>query len=103
MKTKHIYLLLIIIGIILPYSQLIPWILNNGFDVSLLFQQIAHSRIAAFGWLDALVSAVVLIVMILSERRTKKVRLFWLPIVGIFAVGVSLGFPLYLYLKEISK
>ncbi|MEM0980952.1 MAG: DUF2834 domain-containing protein [Cyanobacteria bacterium P01_H01_bin.58] len=102
MKTKHTYLLLALIGIVLPYSQLIPWIVDNGLNISLLLQQIIESRIAAFGWLDVIVSALVLFVLIATEGRNRGVSILWLPVFGTLTVGVSLGFPLYLYLREIS-
>lgn len=102
MKTKHLYLLLALIGIALPYSQFVPWIAHNGLDIELLLQQIVVSRIAAFGWLDVLVSAFVLFVLMATEGRDRHIPLLWLPVLGTLTVGVSLGFPLYLYLREQS-
>ncbi len=91
MKTSHLYLILGALGIVLPYSQFLPWILDNGLNVALLIEQIATSRIAAFGWLDVIVSALVLFVFVFTDGRERKVRNLWLPIVGTLTVGVSLG------------
>ncbi|MEO1144879.1 MAG: DUF2834 domain-containing protein [Cyanobacteria bacterium J06638_22] len=102
MKTKHLYLLLALLGIALPYSQFVPWILHSGFNLELLLQQIVESRIAAFGWLDVIVSAFVLFVLMAAEGRDRHIPLLWLPVLGTLTVGVSLGFPLYLYLREQS-
>ncbi len=85
---------------VLPYSQFIPWIADNGFSIPLLLRQIAESRVAAFGWLDVVVSALVLFVLIFTEGRRRKVSMLWLPVIGTLTVGVSLGLPLYLYLRE---
>jgi hypothetical protein len=41
-----------------------------------------------------------LLVLILDEGRKQRVPCLWLPIIGTFAVGVSLGLPLYLFLRE---
>jgi hypothetical protein len=57
MKPKHAYLALCILGTLLPYSQIVPWVVQNGLDASTLVAEIASSRIAAFGWLDVAVSA----------------------------------------------
>jgi hypothetical protein len=103
METKHIYLFLGFIGIVLPYSQFLPWIADNGFNISLLIEQIATSRIAAFGWLDVVVSALALFVLILTDGQKRKVSNLWLPIVGTLVVGVSLGLPLYLHLCEVAQ
>ena len=90
-KKKHVYLLLCIVGTVLPYSQFLPWISENGLDVSPLFEQIAGSRIAAFGWLDVVVSAVVLFVLMFTDGVERRVARLWLPVVGTLVVGVSLG------------
>jgi hypothetical protein len=88
-------------GTVLPYTQSIPWMIENGLNASLLFQQIASSRLAAFGWLDVMVAALALFVFIITDGRRHQVPGLWLPIVGTLTVGVSLGLPLYLLLREI--
>jgi hypothetical protein len=100
---KYFYAALCVIGTVLPYTQFIPWVLENGLDVSLLVGQIASSRLAAFGWLDVIVSAPALFVLVFSEGRKDRVPFFWLPIVGTLTVGVSLGLPLYLFLREVGR
>ncbi|MDE0198924.1 MAG: DUF2834 domain-containing protein, partial [Caldilineaceae bacterium] len=102
-KKKHVYLFLCIVGTVLPYSQFLLWISENGLDVSLLFEQITSSRIAVFGWLDVFVSAVVLFVFIFADGVERRVAKLWLPVVGTLVVGVSLGLPLFLYLVEVAE
>ena len=102
-KKKHVYLFLCILGTVLPYSQFLLWVSDNGLDVSLLFEQITSSRIAAFGWLDVVVSAVVLFVFMFTDGVERRVERLWLPVVGTLVVGVSLGLPLFLYLVEVSR
>ena len=48
-----------------------------------------------------LVSALVLLVFIAVEGRRLGVRHLWAPVVAVFAVGVSLGLPLFLYLRQL--
>jgi len=103
MKIKNIYLALCLLGIIIPYVAFVPWVIENGLNVSLLVNQIASSPVASFGWLDVIISAVALFVFIYSDTRKRKVQYWWLTIIGTLTVGVSLGLPLYLYLREISK
>lgn len=102
-KPTHLYAVLCIAGTILPYAQFIPWVVENGLNIPLLINQIASSRLAAFGWLDVVVSALTLFVLILTDGRKKRVPHLWLPIVGTLTVGVSLGLPLYLPLQEIRR
>jgi hypothetical protein len=36
---RRFYLLLAVIGLIVPYSQFIPWVLEHGLNVPLLFTE----------------------------------------------------------------
>ena len=100
MNRKQIYLLFCVLGIALPYSQFLPWVLENGFHLKFFVQQLFANRIGGFFGMDVLVSAVVLIFFIRREGKRLGVRYVWLPIVGVLTVGVSLGLPLFLYLRE---
>jgi hypothetical protein len=102
-RIKHIYLFLGFIGVVLPYSRFLPWVADNGLDIPLLIEQITTSHIAAFGWLDVIISALALSVLVLTEGQKQKVSNLWLPIAGTLVVGVSLGLPLYLYLCESAQ
>jgi hypothetical protein len=100
MKPKHLYLLLGALGTLLPYSQFIPFVRENGLDLRLFFEQLFSTRIGAFfGW-DVIVSSLVLWVFVLVDGRRTGVRHRWAPIAANLAVGVSLGLPLYLYMRE---
>jgi hypothetical protein len=99
-NRKNLYLLLCVLGIILPYSQFVPWVLENGLHFGLLVRQLFANRISGFFGLDVLVSSVVLVGFIRSEGRRLEVRRLWLPILGLLTVGVSCALPLFLYLRE---
>jgi hypothetical protein len=100
MSRKNIYLLLCVLGVVLPYSQFVPWVMENGLHVGLLFRQLFANRAGGFFGVDVLVSSVVLVVFMRMERRRLAIRFPWLPIVGLCAVGVSFGLPLFLYFRE---
>lgn len=74
---KALYLLLCVVGTLLPFTQFIPWLATYGLDVPLLMQQISADRLSAFAWLDVLVSALVLIVFICVESRRLRMRCGW--------------------------
>ena len=103
MKLRHLYLLLAVIGFVLPYSQFVPWITeHHALNMPLFVGDLFANRISGFFAMDVVVSAVVLIVFVLIEGRRLKMRLLWLPIASMFVVGVSLGFPLFLYLRQLQ-
>ena len=100
MRLRHVYLLLCIVGAMLPYWKLLPWLMEHGLDLSLLCQELFSTRIGAFFGLDVIVSAIVLFVFIFAEGRRIAVPLLWLPVLATLLVGVSLGLPLFLFMRQ---
>ena len=100
MRLRHTYLALCIVGTIAPYWKLVPWVAEHGLSLPLLCGELFSTRIGAFFGLDVIVSAVVLFVFMATEGRRLALTRLWLPIVGTLFVGVSLGLPLFLYLRE---
>src|SRR5205085_5806790 len=80
MKLKTVYLILCVLGAVLPLWQFAPWVAANGLDVPLLFRQLFADRVGAFFGLDVIVSAVVLAVFVGSEGARACVRLRWLAL-----------------------
>ena len=100
MKPKTVYLLLCAAGILLPYSQFVPFVSEHGLDLKLFVEQLFANRVSAFFAMDVIVSSVVLWVLVFVEGRRTGTPHLWAPIVANLAVGVSLGLPLFLYLRE---
>lgn len=98
---KYFYGILSFFGVILPYSQFIPWVMHNGLNFPILFEAITRTRIGAFAWMDVLVTAIVLVGFIVVEGTRKRMKYLWMPIVGTLLVGPSLGFPLFLFLRQL--
>jgi len=86
---------------VLPYLQFVPWLLEHGLNVTLFFRELLANRISAFFVLDVIISAIVLVWFIQSEGKRLRVRLLWLPTIGTLIVGVSFGFPLFLFLRQV--
>lgn len=102
MRLRYIYLCLCLLGAALPCSQLVPWLATHGLNLPLLVSELFSTRIGAFFGLDVIISALVLFLFIGVEGRRLGVRHLWLPVVATIAVGVSLGFPLFLYLRQLK-
>ncbi len=96
---KHFYLILTVVGTLIPYAAFFPFLIENGLDLTLLWQEMFASAVSSFFALDVIVSALILAFLVWYERE-RLGRLWYLPIVGTFLVGVSCGLPLYLYLRE---
>ena len=100
MSRKHLYLALFIVGTVVPYLSFVPWVMDHGFDISRMMEELFANRVSAFFALDVIVSAVVLWVFIAFEGQRTGVRHTWAPIAASLAIGVSAGLPLFLFLRE---
>jgi hypothetical protein len=100
MNLKATFLILCMLGFLLPLSQFIPWVVDNGLNIPLFFQELFSTRIGGFFGMDVIVSAVVLLVFIFAEGKRLKLTSLWLPIVATLSVGVSFGLPLFLYMRQ---
>jgi Terpene cyclase DEP1 len=100
MKPKTLYLALCLAGVLLPYWQFLPWVMQHGLNLGLFARDLFASRIGAFFGIDVLVSAVALLVFSRIESARLGIRRRWLVLLAVLTVGVSLGLPLFLYLRE---
>lgn len=100
MSLKTVFLILCALGALLPLSQFIPWVVENGLDVPLFFQELFSTKIGSFFGMDVMVSAVVLFVFIFTEGKRLEIPNLWLPVFATLSVGVSLGLPLFLYMRQ---
>lgn len=102
MKLRYLYLLFALAGLILPYWQFVPWVVeHHGVNMAIFLRELFANRISAFFAMDVLVSAIVLISFVQTEGKRLGLRLLWLPILAVFLVGVSLGLPLFLFLRQL--
>ncbi len=100
MKPKSVYLRLCVLGTLLPYWQLLPFLRDHGLDLRLFFAQLFANPVSGFFGMDVIVSSIVLWAFVYVEGRRIGMRHLWAPIVANLAVGVSLGLPLFLYMRE---
>ena len=100
MKPKSVYLRLCVLGTLLPYWQLLPFLRDHGLDLRLFLAQLFANPVSGFFGMDVIVSSIVLWAFVYVEGRRIGMRHLWAPIVANLAVGVSLGLPLFLYMRE---
>ena len=99
MKPKSLYVILCVVGLVVPYSQLVPWLVETRSLAGFIPAMLAN-RISAFFVADVIVSAAVLLAFMRMERKRTAIPHLWAPLVALLTVGVSLALPLFLYLRE---
>jgi len=94
------FLLLCVVGAILPYILFVPWLIDHGLDIPLFFEELFSTRIGGLSGLDVLASGLTLFVFIWVEGRRLQINFLWLPVLLTLGVGVSCGLPLFLYMRQ---
>lgn len=104
MRLRHVYFTLFILGIILPYTLVLPWLLEHGLNVPLFFAELFSNRIGGSFGLDIFVSLAVLFVFAWFEIRRLQMPggklVFAATVLATGAAGVCCGFPLFLFLRQ---
>lgn len=96
---RLIYLVLAIVGAVLPMIHLGPWIMQNGFDLQTLVAAWKVNSAATGLYWDLVISAIALTVWILAEVAVRRNWIALIAIPATFLIGVSCGLPLYLFLR----
>jgi hypothetical protein len=99
-RPKTLYMVLCVVGTVLPWSQFVPFLLENGLDVPLILRQLFANRISASFALDVIVSSIAFWVFVAVEGRRTGIERLWAPIAANVVIGLSLGLPLFLYMRE---
>ena len=97
---QWLYLMVAILGTVLPLSQFLPFLVTYGFDIPLFFRQLFQNHISAFFGLDVIVSSLALWLFVFTEGQRRGMKNLWAYIVCNLAVGVSLALPLFLFFRE---
>lgn len=97
---RPVFLILAIWGAVHPMFFFVQWFLAEGWSLFALVDAWRTNPASTGLTLDIVISAVVLIIWILSEvATTRNFRSLW-AIVATICIGVSCGLPLYLYLRD---
>ncbi|OLE54719.1 MAG: hypothetical protein AUG51_07090 [Acidobacteria bacterium 13_1_20CM_3_53_8] len=97
---QWLFLVAAILGTILPFSYLVPFLATHGLDLPLFFKQLFQNNASAFFGMDVIVSALALWLFVFSEGRRLRMKHLWVYILCTLLVGVSLGLPLFLFFRE---
>ena len=97
MSRKNIFLILAIIGFVVPYYFFLQ---IRGFDLGQLFQQFAASKILSGTAIDLLISVIVFWIFMFTEANKLQMKNPWVYLLATLLVGLSFALPLLLYFRE---
>ena len=96
---RYVFLLLAIVGTVLPMYYFVSWFEEFGYDLGAMVEAWNVNDATTGLVYDLTVAAVALLIWIVYESVTTKRWLNLLAIPATFCIGVSCGLPLYLYLR----
>ena len=97
---KTAYLILAILGFLLPYYFFISFLVAHGLDLRLFLQQLFGTPISSFFAADLLISSVVFVRYLGQEATRHSIGNRGLYIVVLLTVGLSCALPLFLYARD---
>jgi hypothetical protein len=102
---KNIYLILAILGFVIPYYFLVRFLIEQGsyiplFNIPLLVSQLFVNDISAFFAVDLIISTIVFWVWLVAETGRLQMNNSWVYILASLTVGLSFALPLFLYFRE---
>ena len=97
---KTFYLLMALIGTIIPWALFGSFFALNGIDVPLFLRSLCVNGAAGGFSADVLISILVFLTWSWRDAAKQGVARWWLVLPASAFVGLSLALPLYLYLRE---
>ena len=96
---RHVYLIFAIIGAIVPMYYFVSRFEEHGYDLGAMVEAWNVNDAATGLTYDLTISAVALLVWVIAETARNGRWLNLIAIPATFCIGVSCGFPLYLWLR----
>lgn len=100
MNMQWVYLILAVIGAIVPGSYLLRFLSTYGWDLPELTRQLFLNNISTAFGLDVVISGIVLFLFIFLEGKRLRMKKLWAYVLCTLPVGVSFGLPLFLFFRE---
>lgn len=105
---KKVYLILTIIGFILPgiFVAKVSWETGNILlyaDAIETFRQMFANDISSAFVIDLLFIVMLFLYWSYQEAKKENMKRVWLVWIWTFAFGIASGLPLFLYLRELKR
>ena len=102
MRLRHVFLVLCLLGLVLPNAVFWPWFVAHGLAPRQFVTDLFANGVSSFFGLDVILAALAVVLFIEVEGRRLALPFRWVSIAATCLVGVSLGFPLFLYQRQLQ-
>jgi hypothetical protein len=103
MKFKYVYLLLAVLGLILPMSQFIIFLQKYGLNIRYMLELLVANSISRFFVLDLVIASLAFLSFVIIEGSRIKMKFIWIYILSTLGIGLSFALPLFLFAREVNR
>lgn len=96
-----IYAVLLALGTLIPLFRIVPWLIDNGFDIRLFLDQLFANPVSSFFALDVIMAVITLLVLARIDRELSGRQRIAVALGAL--LGASVGLPMYLLLREWNR
>jgi hypothetical protein len=100
MTKKNIFLILAIIGLLVPYYFFFQLPAQGSFNLSLLIQPFFANNFMKGAAMDLTISVLVFWFFMFAEANKLQMKNAWVYLLATLLVGLSFALPLFLYFRE---
>ena len=100
MTMKNIYLVLAVIGFIVPYYFFLQLPVADGLNLPQLLQPFFANNFMKGAAMDLTISVIVFWVFVFVEANRSGMKYPWVYLLATVLVGLSFALPLFLYFRE---
>ena len=97
---RNFYAVMAVAGTIIPWIFFVQFMAENGTDLQVFIQGLYANGAAGGFSSDVLISAVVFWVWSWRDAQSNAISRWWIVVPATLFVGLSLAFPLYLWMRE---
>jgi hypothetical protein len=97
---KTVYLVLAIIGLIVPYYFFLQLPAEDGFNLPALIQPFFANNFMRGAAMDLTISVLVFWLFLFVEASKLQMKNAWVYVLATLLVGLSFALPLFLYFRE---
>jgi hypothetical protein len=97
---RRLYLVLAVIGFVLPFYFFARFLAAHCLNLPLLLRYLFANPISSFFAVDLIITALVFLVFSRQEAQRYKMRHWWACVLATLLVGPSFAFPIFLYFRE---
>lgn len=97
--NRQFYILGALVGTFIPWISFGRFFATEGGNIPLFIEQLFSTLPAAGFTSDILITVIIFWIWSFFDAREHQIKLWWLTIPAVLAVGMSLAMPLYFALR----